>query len=271
MAIKESLKKNKLVYIKEKQINNIKEIANDGYNLRFASIKLRDNKDLVMKIVQKQGKVIEFASERLKNDFEISMLAVKNDGLALAFLSKEMQNNFEVVKEAVNQNGLALLFASQRLKEKEEIVLSAILNNSASLSYAGKKFRDDPKYVLMTIAEQSKFNFIFVDKKWFKDPSFMVEAAKISKKILSRYDREILTRETILYFLRQDGLNLKYLKDFNNDAEIVKEAVNQNGLALQYASAFLRNSFEIALPAIAKNPDAVKFIGENVRKYLLSK
>lgn len=271
MSAKEVVRINKLVYLKEKEIKTKNEILNDPYNLRFASEELRDDEELVKKIVKDCGLAIEFASDRLLNNFDVAMLAVKNNGLALAFLSDKLKDKSEIVLAAVKQNGKALMFASARLREQERVVFKAMENYSGSLKYANKRFKNNQEYVLSSVKGQERYSFMDIDKIWFKDHDFMAKASEISAKILSKYDRSVLTREIILDYISKDGLNLQYFDDFNNDFEIVKNAVNQNGMALKFASPFLRDNVEIALLAITKNSESIKFIGQNVKNYLLSK
>ena len=62
-----------------------------------------------------------------------------------------------------------------------------------------------------------------------------------------------------------DGLALKDLGLARKDRRVVREAVRQNGLALQFASVELRTDSGIVAEAVGKNGMALKFTGPSVR------
>lgn len=232
--------------------------------------RLKDDEDVVKKSLYDSGLFVEFASERLKNNLDIALMAVQKDGLALAFLSPSMQSNFQVVSTALSQDGRALAFASEELRNNEEIVLKALKNCPHSFKYAGKKIKEEKKFVLMTLESEGKLDFVGIDPKWFKDPIFMFEGVKISSKLLSKFDKEFLTYDMALAFVKRDGVLLEYLEDYQEDFQLVKEAVSQNGMALKFASKKLQNNLEIALIAMARDKESVRYIGDEVREYLRS-
>lgn len=266
------VKKNKLETASDEARNDkkivLEAVSKDGMNLRFASERLSDDEEVVRCAVSECGLAVEFASERLKDNLVISILATKQNGLALAFLSENMCDTYEVVMTAVSQNGKALAYASKKLKDNEDIVLEAIRNDPYSLKFASKRIRDIKKYVLMTLEGEGKFDFVGVENKWFCDPVFMFEGVKITKKLLSKFDRNYLTRDMVMMFIKRDGLALEFFPDHKDDFEIVKLAVSQNGMALKFASEKLCDNLEIALTAMAKDIESSRYIGNNVRKYL---
>ena len=62
------------------------------------------------------------AGGELKNDKEVVLIAVARDGLALQHASVELRRDKEVVMAAVNQNELAVKYASDELKQNDEDV-----------------------------------------------------------------------------------------------------------------------------------------------------
>ena len=156
------------------------------------------------------------------------------------------------------------------MKDNEDIVLSALKNYPSSFKFASKRIRDIKKYAIMALEGEEKFNFVGIDEKWFKHPIFLFEGIKITPKLLSKFDRGMLSREMVLSFVKRDGLTLNFLPEYNDDFEVVEEAVSQNGMALKFASPKLKDNVQISLIAMAKDIEASRFIGENVRKYLRS-
>ena len=65
--------------------------------------------------------------------------------------------------------------------------------------------------------------------------------------------------------VKMDGSALHYAsEDFENDREIVLEAVKNKGWAFWYASEDLKNNFEFILEAMKNNGDALCFSSANL-------
>lgn len=61
-----------------------------GVSLYFAPKVVRDDKELVMMAVQKNGMDLEFASERLQRDIEVVEKAITQDIMAIQFVNEEL-------------------------------------------------------------------------------------------------------------------------------------------------------------------------------------
>lgn len=83
-------------------------------------------------------------NDDLRNDFDVMMEAVKKNGRNLRFASVELKANHEIVLEAV-KNGMALDFASENLRANREIVLEAVKNSDYAIQYASLNLRSDPE------------------------------------------------------------------------------------------------------------------------------
>ena len=67
-------------------------------------------------------------------------------------------------------------------------------------------------------------------------------------------------RDLVLLFVKICGTALKYVSsEFQNDKEIVYEAIEQNGCALQYTNSILRNDREFVIKAIKQNGWALAY------------
>ena len=62
----------------------------------------------------------------IRQDPDVIMAAVKKNGLQLEYADKLLRNNKEIVMEAVQKAGKALRWASQELRNDKEVVLAAI-------------------------------------------------------------------------------------------------------------------------------------------------
>lgn len=102
---------------KEYYKNIILDLDKTPYLLRLLPFYLKNDREIVLKAIQKDGLLIRFASKKLKNDKEIVLEAVKQNGLALKFVSRKLRNNKDIVLDAIEQNGSALKFASKKLRK----------------------------------------------------------------------------------------------------------------------------------------------------------
>ncbi len=120
-----------------------------GHNLKFASTELKDDLEVALEAVRKDGAALEHVSRRLRNDRRVVSAAVKSSGWALEFASKQLRADREIVLSAVKICGSVLQFASPDLRSSPDIVKAAIKapGNGAreALQYAAPKLQKDPE------------------------------------------------------------------------------------------------------------------------------
>ena len=110
---------------KEYILKIIRDSAFDPVNLKNASEKIKNDKEVILEAVKKDGASIFYASQELRADREIVLEAVRTYSYALSYASQELQNDKEIVLEAVKHSRLALEFASQRLQNDPDILRAA--------------------------------------------------------------------------------------------------------------------------------------------------
>ena len=64
-----------------------------GNNLKFASIDLKNDKEIVLAAVIQNGNALQFASIYCRSNKEIVLQAVKQDKHALKYAIKNLKNN----------------------------------------------------------------------------------------------------------------------------------------------------------------------------------
>lgn len=118
-------------------------------NLKFASDRLKNDKQMVLLAVNRNGFALEFASTELKNDKEVVLAAIKSfdnripNPDALQYASDEIKNNKEIVLEAMKRHKGVLQYASTDLQQelKEEVVVSPSIKEAVISKLT--KFRDN--------------------------------------------------------------------------------------------------------------------------------
>lgn len=266
----------------KKDIEFQKEVINENsLCLAWADDKLKNNKEFVMGAVKKDGFSFGFASDELQKDEELGLEAVMQNGLAL-------QNEFiykirAIALEAVKRNGLALEFASDILKNDREIVTEAIKQNPQAFKFASKALQDDAGIILEAVKGYG-YAFLHASESKRKNRDFVLAAIKVNPKVFGcalndvQRDKEFILeavasddystpmswahpflhdRSFMMELVKRNGRVIYY--GFNDDREIVLEAVNQDGRAYASASARLKNDKEICLAAIEQNYEAYFF------------
>ena len=90
----------------------------NSYILKYASDRLKDDKDIVIEAVKNNGFALEFASDRLKNDKEIVLEAVKQNRYSLRYAGKKFWFNPSIIKEKIKQEKEEIEEWKKREEEK---------------------------------------------------------------------------------------------------------------------------------------------------------
>lgn len=128
-----------------------------------------NNKEQVIKAVQKDGIDLFCASDELKNDKEVVLAAVQQTGNALRYASDNLKNDKEIAIAAVQQNGMSLSFASLKLRNDKEVVLAAIKRYEFALMYASNEINSlvgnaaNPVAALQSLIEKEKLEAKFLN------------------------------------------------------------------------------------------------------------
>jgi uncharacterized pyridoxamine 5'-phosphate oxidase family protein len=123
--------------------------------------KYSDNKELLLKL---KVSMLEGYSDRLKNDHDVVLMTVKRNGFNLKHASKELQDNYDIVLAAVNKNGKALEFASSRLRSDKRIVKKAINNDPMAVYYMSEDARDNKSIILYILKKDGQYFHLASDK-----------------------------------------------------------------------------------------------------------
>lgn len=128
-------------------------ILDNPSTIMFASEELRNNKELLLKIIEKNPKSFIDASDTLKNDEEVALLAVTKSPHLLEYVSENLQKNKDFILKAVSNSPFVYKFINNELNEDREILLGAVKQFGGTiLSYAkktnNKKIGNDRELIL---------------------------------------------------------------------------------------------------------------------------
>jgi hypothetical protein len=180
--------------------NDINNVLNNNNNnndliLKFASKKLRNDKEIVLEAVKKNGLMLKFASNELRNDKEIILAAIKNHAYAFEYASEELRDNKEFLLYIIKNN--ILHYAFEELRINKEIILNKIKNNNNNLNN------------IIEIKELDNYNAIILENN-IRNITFLEYASDKLKN-----DREI-----ILEVVKRTGWALKFA---SNELRFIKK------------------------------------------------
>jgi hypothetical protein len=236
--------------------------------------------NIVEMAVKQNGLALRFASDDLKNDKNIVTTAVTNNGMALLYASENLRNDRDVVDTAVTKNALALQYASKKFiknRDNTDVIKKALINNGMALKFIDNivtKDRFDHTYygnleqiafentpLSLEYASYAIHNQENVKKAIAKDGMFLKNA---SPELKDNY-------YVVMGAVALNGLALEYSSvawkgNHTNGVDVVKNAVNQNGMALQFATENLKKDENVVKNAVNQNGMALQFAIENLKK-----
>eukprot|EP00435_Cladocopium_sp_Y103_P020794 s1846_g5.t1 len=265
----------------------------DGSLLQHLPQELRCDRDVVTTAVQQHGRAILWASGSLKQDVSVAVEAVKQDGTALQVVSEVLKSFRNIALEAVRQNSDAWQFVDKHLRGDVDFAIAVVQNNPEVAEVAAEEL-EVPVKCLVAVADQADLRFdkeamlkMIRESGWQcmrlvgstirQEPELHTEAVAQSWKSLKWMQDPNVT--VILSACRQDLSAVELIGNVEdgikaviamNHPEVVQfpsfatklpmlSAVRKNGLLLQFASAQLREDFEVVDAAVKQNPEALRF------------
>ena len=100
-------------------------INQDVWSFNSASERLYNDKELIFEAIKKckLSYTLHLANDEIRNDREVVSKVVEYNGFELGYVSKELRNDKEIVLKAVKNYGYALRDASEQLRNDKEVVL----------------------------------------------------------------------------------------------------------------------------------------------------
>lgn len=239
-------------------INNEKKYQNEKFISWLKEKYGQDCNNLLINQVKEKYKLF-LEQETLKEP----KLDIKNDNSP----KKSINNGYDIenilTNEELSQNKENILENIQNLKIKSKFFDCFIWQNSyfeyfKELHIHWQQDKDIIK-ASIDVWGDLVLDFFLQDK----------EKYKFALKNLLEHNEYNDYQNSIAYqLLSKNGLLLKneFLKEnFNNHENLVEVAINQNGLAIKYASTNLKKNIKIAKLAIKQNAFAYNFIDDSLK------
>lgn len=184
----------------------IKEaLSIDGQLLEYVDAKYQDDINLV-KIAVKTRKIkiafntaLQYASLRLRDNKEVVLEAVKTNGFALQYASLRLRDDLEVVLAAVDNYGQALQWASEKLRKDEFVAKMAIHNDPDA-----EKYQIKTKVIHCMVEKELCFDYLPVlhddEKVLYRDGTLYVSYE--GKEEVLPFDKLMSIEKDKLYLQR---------------------------------------------------------------------
>ena len=172
----------------------------------------------------------------------------------------------EIIAAAVSKNGMELEFIPGSMKFQCH-VMDAIQQNGLALKFAPLDYKDDPVIVMMAI-EQNPGSFEYASENLRGDFYIIKSALKGDGLQLKHIPLVKQSLTMVLLAVQQNGLALKFAScDYRDHLRTVERAVQQNGIALQFASDKCKNHFSTVKLAVQQNGLALQFASDELQTH----
>ena len=122
-------------------------ITKKAYILDFFSYELRNNKNLILEVVNISDIALKYASDILKDDKDVVLAAITKSGTAFQYASDKLKKDKDLVSTVVTKFGLGLQYANDNLKNDKDLVLLAVTQSGNALKYASDELKKDKDIV----------------------------------------------------------------------------------------------------------------------------
>lgn len=203
-----------------------------------------DDIPLFRELVAVNGLCIQHATTKVKSCRDVALAAVAQCGHALKFLPMQFCDEWAFVSTAFKKEPRMFKYASCRIRDTEDMALEAIRYDTA--------------------------NFIDVSFRLQNDAAFVAFAVKLDPKVFSYVTNEQIRNSTVIMtdaVLRNPWIlaQLEHCRVVLEDSALLLHVVQQDGTALQYAPASLRDDHIIALAAVRQHASAYMYLSDRLK------
>ena len=243
----------------------------------------QDNTIIVHAAVKRDGLALEFATPRLRNHFNIVDDAFKQNPEALRYASdaittqlvdytpKHLKYASDTFQKAyIQETWVAIQDASDKIKDDLDFIKPLILQHWAAFPFVSERLKDDFDFVKEIIDAGNPLIFEHVSDRLKDDIVIATEAVKgwphnLRNASFNRRSQVLL----VLIAIQQDGICIQYGAPFAQDDRALAKIAIDNSTdeeVLGHLSERLRDDADIVLYATAKTPNAIEYIGLNLRQ-----
>ena len=246
------------------------------------ALTLHDNKEFTLLAMEVDGGSIKYASDRLKADKDVALTAVKNFGWAIELVSPRLANDPDIALVAIKDRPAVFEEVSDGLKGNPEFVLKALKEGCNIYSYLSDDLKERRDIVLAALSFNGRLIAKEIPDEYCGDKEVVETAIKggAVQSDLSRCPAEAWNddKELALQIIKNaqnvtnwDSFKLKdFSADIKDDKDVVLYALRSLGeypalKTLVAASERLKGDKEVALEAVKQYEGCGDIISEELR------
>lgn len=249
--------------------------ANTRYpSISLASEDLLDNEDFLLSICYKNGDIACFVifqcSERLQYNVEFIQKLIDFCPNSICNANQYMKTHGNLLLYAIEKGADSRVLDLLELLGNDEAIIKALKINPSLYAHAPDRIKANRQLLLFLIniapTIVSDLSSIYkndydIISAFLNSPNHFIQELKNTY-----YDQKCNNIKIMALLLQIDGTLLTCANDIlKNDEHIVKLAVTNNGIAIQYANKRFTDTLEIALIAMKSNPEAYHFLGSKIK------
>lgn len=206
---------------------------------------------LALDLLDVDGMFLECASEEMREDRSVVLKAFIQNPRAFKFIGKGLRQSPEFINEILAIHRTNMLHWNLTYEEAYEAIYQHLPDN----------FKHDVNFILSLVDIDEKI-FHMIPPELHGNRDFILKYASQYPKILQMQAANplFLKRAFVKEILQQSGLLLEYLPAFQDNEEMVIEAIKQNPAACHFASKKLKNDIPFISKAYTIHKSIMRFI-----------
>ena len=245
----------------------MKVVRRDGKLLKHADNNLKLDRELVLEAVKQSGMSIQYADPTLLKDREIALFAVSQNGYSINYFQKIFSNDRQIIEKAIEADGLHLRFGSVALRKDRQIVLKAVSKNGYALRYAASEFQKDKEIVLLALKKNGQATE-FVHPSLWRDIDVVKLAGEHSARALYLASAEIKSKkEIVLPMLFKFATCFDYMgQELRQDKEFLLVAIQQNCRVFEKLNKNLKQDEDFIRRCLEVNGECFVYLDDVYKK-----
>jgi hypothetical protein len=268
-------------------LNKIKTNTSETYKYTIISEltefqnQIKDDRELLLESIKIYGNCIKFASPSLIEDEELifeslkssyfaghyipffkekqtALIAIKRSVSYFSKLSDDLKRDEEILNEIFKREmTIDTDIVLSTLKDEKGPMLILMKYHGNYLSVVSPKLKND-KDIVYEAFKNYPASIGFISEELKANEEFMKSlihfyGAQFNIRIFP--DVCLKNREIILEAVQNNGLSLQFVgESFQNDKEIVLIAIENNGSSYQFASYSMKNDVDVVMKTLNKAP-----------------
>ena len=188
-------------------IENIHTSPYDYYGgpLRLLAIKYKNDRDVMAKILEKNGECLKYASSSIRKDKELCKIAYGENGYAFNYFSNSLKYDREFILELVRINAYSFEHFPKRMRDDKEICLYCVDYDSfTNFQHVSKRLKLDKDIALASIKNLPD-EIRSMESKFINDKSFLKEAIELNAEVYRYLPEEMKNDEELRNLYLEKG------------------------------------------------------------------